>query len=119
MDSHVDPVDPDPERGLIEAVNDWQGKLSPARLDALSAELDSMAEREKPLILALRKAIESDPRTLNALAVDSGLSASIVWRFMEAQRSLSLEAMLALADTLGLELTWKRKSKQTKRKDGQ
>ncbi len=93
------------------------GKLSPARLDALSAELDCMAEREKPLILALRKAIESDPRTFNAIAVDAGLSASIVWRFMEGQRSLSIEAMLALAETLGLELTWKPKSRRPKRKD--
>jgi DNA-binding phage protein len=116
MGSHVGPVDPDSERSLVEAVDGWQGKLSPARLDALSAELDCMADREKPLILALRKAIESDPRTLNAIAVDSGLSASVVWRFMGEQRSLSLEAMLALAETLGLELRWKRKTKRTTRK---
>jgi hypothetical protein len=109
MGSHVDSVDPDSERSLSAAVERWRDTLSPARLDALSSELGDMVERE--LLKKLREAIERDPRTLNAIAVAAGLNASIVWRFMEGQRSLSLEAFLALADTLGLELTLSRKGK--------
>jgi len=37
------------------------------------------------LIRALRKAIEADPRTINAIAVEAGLSAAAVWRFVECE----------------------------------
>jgi DNA-binding phage protein len=114
MGSHVHSIDPQQERGLIAAVDRWQATLAPARLDALSDALstelvDGMTERQ--LLQALRQAIEADSRTLNAIAVDAGLSPSIVWRFIEQKRSLSLEAALALADTLGLEVSLRKKRK--------
>jgi hypothetical protein len=65
---------------------------------------ESLMPKEKQLVAALRRAIESDPRTVNAIAVEAGLSASVVWRFVQTERSLSLEAAAALAETLRLQL---------------
>jgi hypothetical protein len=109
MGSHICSVNPQQERGLRQAVGRWQATLSPARLHALSAELDDMTERE--LLKSLRQAIEADPRTYNAIAVDAQLPASVVWRFVKRNRGLSIEAALALADTLGLEVRLRKKRK--------
>ena len=107
MDSHLGPVNTGTQCGLNAAVNGWRDVLSPDRVEVLSEKLktDEMTEREKQLIRALRKAIEDDPRTLNAIALDAGLAASVVWRFVGRQRGLSIEATAALAETLKLELT--------------
>ena len=107
MDSHLSSVNTDTQCGLTGAVDRWRDVLSPDRVEVLSEKLktDDMTEREKQLIRALRRAIEDDPRTINAIAVDAGLSASVVWRFVERQRGLSIEATAALAETLNLELT--------------
>jgi DNA-binding phage protein len=106
MDSYVDQVHPEQERGLVEAVKRWKASLSADRLRALGECLESkMTKRkERQLIQALRKAIEQDGRSINAIAIDAGLSASVVWRFVQAQRGMGIEAAAALAETLGLEL---------------
>jgi hypothetical protein len=66
------------------------------------------------LIRTLRKAIEADPRTINAIAVEAGLSAAAVWRFVEGERGLSLASAAALADALGLELLQTKQRRERK-----
>jgi DNA-binding phage protein len=70
-----------------------------------------VGEKERPLIRALRDAIKADPRTINAIAVEAGLSAAAVWRFVQGKRSLSLDSAAALVETLNLELTSRSKRK--------
>ncbi len=59
---------------------------------------------ERPIVRALRKAIKGDPRTINALAVDAGVPVPVLWRFVQRERSMTLDSAAALAEALGLEL---------------
>jgi hypothetical protein len=68
-------------------------------------------KRERPIVHALRKAVKEDPRTINAIAVEAGLLAAAVWRFVQGERGLSFESAAALAETLGLELKPRRSRK--------
>jgi DNA-binding phage protein len=104
MASHIGPVGSDSERGLIATVGRWRDSLSPARLGVLSAELDDMAERERQLIRVLRKAIEDDPRSLNALANEADVEAAALWRFANKKVGLTLDSVAKLCDVLGLKL---------------
>lgn len=52
----------------------------------------------------LRKAIESDPRTVNRIALDAGLSPIQVSRFLQAERTLRTPAVDRLCKALALEL---------------
>jgi hypothetical protein len=64
----------------------------------------SVSRREKAMIQELRKAIEADPRTINALAVDARIPVPVLWRFVQKQRGMTLDSAAALADALELEL---------------
>ncbi|HET6324818.1 MAG TPA: helix-turn-helix domain-containing protein [Planctomycetaceae bacterium] len=59
---------------------------------------------ERPIVRALRKAIKDDPRTINALAVDAGVPVPTLSRFVQGERSMTLDSAAALAEALGLEL---------------
>jgi DNA-binding phage protein len=112
--AHERKVDPKPRRGLKAAVSGWNRELPADRLEALRDKLrsETVGKKERPLIRALRDAIEADPRTINAIAVDAGLSAAAVWRFVQGERGLSLDSAAALAETLGLELGPKKGTKR-------
>ncbi len=60
---------------------------------------------ERPIVRALRKAIQADPRTINALAVEAGVPVPVLWRFVQRERGMNLDSAAALAEALGLELT--------------
>ncbi len=98
--------DLEPKRGLTSIIDRWKRELPADRLEALGDKLRSemVREKDRQLIRALRDAIQADPRTINAIAVEAGLSAAAVWRFVQGERGLSLESAAALADTLGLQL---------------
>jgi DNA-binding phage protein len=112
--AHERQGDPKPKRGLKAAVRRWKRELPADRIVALQDKLriEAVGAKERPLIGALRKAIEADPRTINAIAVEAGLSAAAVWRFVQGERGLSLDSAAALADTLGLELSPKKRAKR-------
>ena len=57
----------------------------------------------------LRKAIERDGRSLNALAREAGLSPIQLSRFIRGERGLTTPAVEALCDSLRLELRPKRR----------
>jgi hypothetical protein len=103
--------DSQPKRSLEVAVRRWKRELSADRILALQDELrvEAVGEKERPLIQALRDAIEADPRTINAIAVEAGLSAAAVWRFVQGERGLSLDSAAALCEVLGLGLTPRRR----------
>ena len=63
-----------------------------------------VAKTERPMIRTLRKAIEADPRTTNALAVDAKIPVPVLWRFVQRERGMTLESAAAVAEALGLEL---------------
>jgi hypothetical protein len=67
---------------------------------------------ERPIVRALRKAIKADPRTINALAVDAGIPVPVLWRFVERERSMTLDSAAALAEALDLELQPKNDSRK-------
>ncbi len=52
----------------------------------------------------IRKAIEASKLSRYAIAKQSGVSASMLCRFMARQRELSTEAIEKLADALALEI---------------
>lgn len=108
--------DTKPKCGLRAAVRRWQRIIPADRLAELSDKLrsEALGEKEKPLIRAFREAIRTDARTINAIAVEAGLSAAAVWRFVEGERSLSLDSTAALAEVLSLKLTHSR-NKRTRR----
>jgi hypothetical protein len=70
---------------------------------------------ERPMIRAIRKAIKDDPRTINALAVDAGISVPVLWRFVHRERGMTLDSAVALMEALGLELTEVRPGKGPRR----
>ncbi len=53
----------------------------------------------------LRKAIEGVRGTLFALAIDSGISYPVLFRFVSGERDLRLATAEKLAEYLGMELT--------------
>jgi DNA-binding phage protein len=114
MGAHERKGNPEAKCGLEAAVRRWQRILPSDRLAELIDKLRSKAvgEKEKPLIRALREAIRKDPRTINAISVEAGLSAAAVWRFVQGERGLSVESVAALVEVLGLEL----RSKGSRRK---
>jgi plasmid maintenance system antidote protein VapI len=57
------------------------------------------------MIRTLRKAIDADPRTINALAVNAGIPVPVLWRFVQRERGMTLDSAAALAEALGLGLT--------------
>lgn len=61
---------------------------------------------------ALRRAIEDSGLSSRQLAEDSGIDESIVIRFRSGERSLELRSVDALADRLGLELSYKKLPKK-------
>lgn len=67
----------------------------------------TVAQKERQMIRALRKAIKADPRTTNALAVDAGIPVPVLWRFVQRERSMTLDSAAAVAEALGLELAKK------------
>jgi DNA-binding phage protein len=112
--AHERKGDPKPKRSLNAAVRRWTRELPADRIIALQDKLriEVVGEKERPLIRALRDAIEGDPRTINAIAVEAGLSAAAVWRFVQGERGLSLDSAAALADTLGLHLVDRRQNER-------
>jgi hypothetical protein len=111
--AHERERDPKAKRGLRAAACRWKRDLPADRIVALQDKLriETVGEKERSLISDLRKAIEADPRTINAIAVEAGLSAAAVWRFVQRERGLSLESAAALADVLSLELVTRSKKK--------
>jgi DNA-binding phage protein len=99
----------------MAAVRRWKRDLPADRIVALQDKLriETVGEKERSLIRDLRKAIEADSRTINAIAVEAGLSAAAVWRFVQGERSLSLESAAALAETLGMQLKQRRGRKDS------
>ncbi len=66
----------------------------------------------------LKRACLQSGLTANALARQAGLGYPIVYEFMKAQRSITINSAAKLARVLGLELRPVRRGKQkTKRKD--
>jgi DNA-binding phage protein len=108
--AHERKGDPKPQRSLRAAVRRWKRELPAGRFVALQDKLriEAVGEKERQLIRALRNAIKSDERTINKIAVEAGLSAAAVWRFVQGERGLSLGSAAALAETLELELSRKR-----------
>ena len=58
----------------------------------------------KDIIQQLQQAIENDPRTLNAFAVDIGEDYGQLYRFLKGQRDLRLSTAARIAKALKLEL---------------
>ena len=63
------------------------------------------------IVNQLRQAIERDGRTMTAIARDAGLSPIQLSRFIRGKRGLTTPAVEALCETLGLELTARRRRK--------
>jgi plasmid maintenance system antidote protein VapI len=60
----------------------------------------------KRLTLAdqLRKMIRDSGKTVNAVAVESGIAQPVLYRFVTGERDLTLSTVQRLADHFGLEL---------------
>jgi len=52
----------------------------------------------------LRRAVQASPETRAALSRESGVDAGLLCNFMHGKRRLSLQAVVKLADALGLKL---------------
>jgi len=60
----------------------------------------------------IRQAIEESDKTRYRIAKDTGISESRLSLLMSGKRGLSIEALEALADYLGLEVALRRKRKR-------
>jgi transcriptional regulator with XRE-family HTH domain len=57
---------------------------------------------ESNMVLQLRELIQTDGRSLNQLAKDSGLDAGRLSRFLRGERDINFEAAARLCEVLGV-----------------
>lgn len=71
-----------------------------------------MSKKHLPLTEQLRQAIKTCGETRYAIAKATGVDQSTLSRFVSGERGLSMEALDAVAEHLGLELADKRRPKR-------
>jgi DNA-binding phage protein len=71
------------------------------------------SEKEKGLIVQLRKAILESDRTLYRVAKDSQVGMASLYRFMQGKSGLSIDSIDRIFETLELQIVSK-KSRKTK-----
>lgn len=71
-----------------------------------------MSKNKLTMAAQLKKAIQDSGKTVNAVAVESGIPQPVLHRFVSGERDLTLTTVQKLADYFGLELSRKNSPSQ-------